>query len=419
MTELALAVCGMQAVVALCQAVGVALLIRRFHEPTPPPATDAELPRAAVLLSLRGADPGLAGSLRRLLRQDYPRYELRIVVDRDDDPAWAMAHTAAREPGVCPVHIEPLRRRPATCSLKCSALLQMVEGLGADCEVVVLADADVAPPAGWLRALVAPLRQAGVGAAFGNRWYMPPAGRWGSLVRYVWNAGAVAPMYLLGIPWGGSFAIQADVLRRSGLVQLWARTIVDDVPARRALGALGLRLEFVPELMMVNREECDLAFGLDFIQRQLMWTRLYHPHWRTVLLHGLGTAATLLAGFGLLGAALAAAAPVAAAVTGASLVGYLLAMLLLIIWLEATVRRTVRSRGEPTDWLSARVLLKLVAALPLTQAVYVTGLLLAQFRRRVRWRGVTYEVRGPWHVRRLDDGPFRAPPQSADPATSL
>ena len=42
---------------------------------------DEELPKAAILLCLRGADPTLRTCLRRLLRQDYPDYELFVCVD--------------------------------------------------------------------------------------------------------------------------------------------------------------------------------------------------------------------------------------------------------------------------------------------------------------------------------------------------
>src|SRR5262249_33172047 len=51
-------------------------------------ATVGELPPAAVILALRGADPSLVGCLTGLLRQDYPHYVVRIVIDSREDPAW-------------------------------------------------------------------------------------------------------------------------------------------------------------------------------------------------------------------------------------------------------------------------------------------------------------------------------------------
>src|SRR5262249_954046 len=67
------------------------LFLSRF--PAPPP-DDAPLPFAAVVLSLRGADPSLRDCLRSLLRQDYPRYRLLIVIDGPGDPAWAPVRDA-------------------------------------------------------------------------------------------------------------------------------------------------------------------------------------------------------------------------------------------------------------------------------------------------------------------------------------
>src|SRR5438445_469746 len=61
-----------------------------------PPITEP-CPNVAVILCLRGVDPSLDGCLHGLLNQDYPRYQVRIVVDCIEDPAWQKVHdTLAR-----------------------------------------------------------------------------------------------------------------------------------------------------------------------------------------------------------------------------------------------------------------------------------------------------------------------------------
>ena len=156
MTPLAFFVFWVLLFMALLQAIFAgcfAALLRRGK-----PAVGGEkLPRAAVLLSLRGADPQLAQGLRCLLRQDYPNYELHVVVDRRDDPAWQIVQNAADNHTRVPIHVAELREPLPTCSLKCSALVQMVSELDESCEVVALADADVLAHPCWLRELVAPL----------------------------------------------------------------------------------------------------------------------------------------------------------------------------------------------------------------------------------------------------------------------
>ena len=52
-------------------------------------------PPVAIILSLRGADPGLEEGLRRLLTQDYDHYQLVVIVDHPSDPAWEVPEVGA------------------------------------------------------------------------------------------------------------------------------------------------------------------------------------------------------------------------------------------------------------------------------------------------------------------------------------
>ncbi len=73
MTQLAFFVFCSLLFLALVQAVPAGLFFWLLYRRRPA-AADAELPPAAILLPLRGADPDLAEGLQRLLRQDYPDY---------------------------------------------------------------------------------------------------------------------------------------------------------------------------------------------------------------------------------------------------------------------------------------------------------------------------------------------------------
>src|SRR5439155_14285106 len=264
--------------------------VRQFPPQSPQAVNDDELPRVLVVLSVRGADPSLAGCLRGLLNQDYPHYDVRIIVDSLEDPAWNLVHEIlGHDPGPS-IQVSPLQARRETCSLKTSALLQAIGTLDESCQVVALIDADVIPRRSWLRDLVLPLTNPKVGAATGIRWFMPSTATWGSLVRYLWNAAASVQMYALHIPWGGSLALRADVLRRSDLLQKWAVSLWEDTASYRTIRELDLQLQFVPAATMVNRETTDLKSCFRFIRRQMLNVRLYHDGWPTILAHGIGTA---------------------------------------------------------------------------------------------------------------------------------
>ena len=234
-------------------------------------------PQAAILLALRGADPDLAHGLKRLMQQDYPNYELRIVVDSETDPAWDVVRRSIEETHASNVRVSPLRERPAQCSLHCASLVQLAGELDESTELFALADGDIVAHASWLRELVTPILQGQADATSGNRWYAPPRGRFGSILRYVWNAAAVIAMFSYGIPWGGTFAGRTGDLHRSGLIDKWKKALAVDAPIHDCWRRLGLRIRFVPSLMMVNREECNFAGAFAFLSRQLTWSRLYQP----------------------------------------------------------------------------------------------------------------------------------------------
>jgi cellulose synthase/poly-beta-1,6-N-acetylglucosamine synthase-like glycosyltransferase len=393
--------------------------VRVLRRAEPAPVSDAQCPKSTVILCLRGTDPFLETTLRGLLNQDYPCYDVRIVVDSEVDPAWQLVHDVLAQGSRCPVQVSALREPLATCSLKCSSLLQAVAGLDDSYEVIALLDADTLPHASWLRELVAPLADPTVGAATGNRWYMPAIPSWGAIVRYQWNAAAAVQMHAFQIAWGGTLALRAAALRQSDVFQRWALAFGEDTMIYSSLRKLGLRVAFVPSLMMVNRENCTLRGFLQWMRRQLLSARLYHPKFFLVVLHGLLTSAGLIAAAALLPVAMVRHQAWAAAVLAATLAGYLAAMVGLLAMLEHEVRRSPRLREEPLGRFDLIRLLRILLAIPLTQAAFAGVLLSALWVRRVKWRGVEYEIQGPWKIRLLGYFPYRAEPGPAETLNSL
>jgi cellulose synthase/poly-beta-1,6-N-acetylglucosamine synthase-like glycosyltransferase len=378
-------------------------------------------PKAAVLLALRGADPHLALGLKRLMQQDYPNYELRIVVDSETDPAWDLVHQGIRETGATNVRVGTLRERSAQCSLHCASLVQLAGELDESTELFVLADGDIVAHASWLSELVTPIIRDEADATSGNRWYMPPQGRFGSIVRYVWNAAAVVSMYFLAIPWGGTLAGRTRDLRRSGLIDKWRKGLAVDAPICECWRKLGLDIGFVPSLMMINREECDLTGSFIFVSRQLLWTRLYQPRpfWRSVVMHAFVMPAMLLAnlGFSLYGI-LAGSGGIAAAAL-ASLAVYLTTTALSLLLLELRVRSIARQQNNAVTWMSSGVPLKLVCAVLVTPMIHLLAVVHVLVKRKLHWRGVVYDIRSAFDIRKIDDRPLRPSDQPADPAHSI
>ncbi|MDB9335702.1 glycosyltransferase, partial [Nodularia spumigena] len=75
--------------IQICLAL-VFLLYLRLHQENLLP--DEQLPKTAVILCLRGADPFLPNCIEALLNQDYPEYDLKLIVDSPQDPAWQIVN---------------------------------------------------------------------------------------------------------------------------------------------------------------------------------------------------------------------------------------------------------------------------------------------------------------------------------------
>jgi cellulose synthase/poly-beta-1,6-N-acetylglucosamine synthase-like glycosyltransferase len=392
---------------ALCLLVWARRFVRMFP---PQPSADMEAcPRATILLPVRGADPSLADCLNGLLQQNYPSYDVIIILDSREDPAFDLITTHLSASAVQNVRVHVLKEPRPTCSLKLSALLEAIAGLEDSCEIVALIDGDVIPHTGWLRDLAGPLSAPDVGATTGIRWYSPPAlpllGGWGTLVRYLWNSAAALHMTALHIPWGGSLAFRLDVLRRTDLLAKWSQSLFEDAGCYDSLRKLGLKVQVVPAATMVNYETIDLRGCFHFIRRQLLDARLYHSRWGTVLALALLSSTGLALSMALAILALTEGNVPLAGWLGGGLAVYSLSMMAFLSWIERKRSAADNENRRGPIWYRFKTLL----ALPMTQIVYFVCLVSACFLRQIKWRGITYRFDGPFSVQMIEYRPYASP----------
>lgn len=375
-------------------------------------------PRAGVVLAMRGYDPFLPDLLQALFQQDYPAYEIFIVLDETGNASRSLIETTATRLGVTHVTVESLHDRSETCTLKCSAMIQAVTQLQCRCEVIAFIDSDIIPHRQWLRDLVQPLADPAVGASTGNRWYMSPQANWGSLVRYFWNAGAVVQMWLNNIAWGGSMALRTDVIRRVDLLSAWAQALSVDNTVSRQVRRHGYRVQFVPGAVAINTEHISLSQFLLWVRRQLVVTKARMTAWGMILTHGILMLSMLLVPVAMAMAALIAGDGSVAAISGLTGLTFTLANLVMTAALERAMRRIARLNGQRQPWLSPGVVCRLVPALLLTFVAYPYALMRASFCRRIFWRGIEYEVTGANQGRMVQYRPCGSA-QCSDSAASV
>jgi len=384
---------------AVVQAVCVLAFNRALERGRRPPPAGLRCPSATIILPVRGADPRLRETLDAVAAQDYPDFEVRIVLDSVADPAREVleAWQAERRPERASVQI--LQPPSPRCSLKNNALIQAIRELPDSCEVVAILDGDVIPHSTWLRDLVGPLMSdPQAGAATGNRWYAVHGRLWGTRVRYFWNAAAVVQMWFNRMAWAGSLALKAAVIRETGMLELWGRSLSTDAVIHRQLRRHGYRCAFAPAVIMLNVEETPLGSFVGWVRRQLTTARLYHPGWTVVLAHAvymlaIHTLGPLACTAALLSGQAAVAWTLLAA--GATYWGTALAFSLA---LESAVQAVVRGPQPPAPRLSLRTIGGYLGAMMLTHGVYWYALWGAMSERSVAWRGIEYHIRGPFDI---------------------
>jgi hypothetical protein len=370
--------------------------IRRGHVAPAFPSADS-LPRFKIFMPLRGADPYLRDALQSVVNQDYPKFSLHIVVDSRLDPAWPIVEEFRSRHPDASILVEELRERSRRRSLYCSALTQFFQTV-ADDECVTFIAADMVVPKDWLRRMGQALLDPAVGGTLGNRWYVSHQGKVGSLVRFWWNAFAFFHMWWHEVVWGGTLAMRAKDIRRSGLADRWSRGMIEDIPSWSAIRSVGLKFQRLPGLVIVNEEEIGLAGTFRFTHRQMQWDRLYHPAWWQGFLMGLACGA-LLSVMTLQGLVAAALGDVSSLLIGQA------AHLWVVLWgiiyaygLDRIVTRDHRAAGgAESPWNLSRLFM-LAATVHLSVVAMATGILRCLVVRWVAWRGTVYRIRAPFDV---------------------
>jgi len=379
---------------------------------------DAELPKAAVVLSLRGSDPFLYNNMLAILEQDYPDFKLFIILDSELDSAWSDVN---RIQSYAPDRVATflIQKLLSTCSLKCCALAEVIDQLDEIYKVVVFLDGDTSPHRGWLRDLVEPLTDKKVGVSTGNRWYTPDRISWGALVRYFWNAGAVVQVWLNGITWGGSMAMRVEVIRQVGLVDAFRQSLVDDGTVSRLMRTHRFKTVFVPTVIMPNREDISVASFIPWSERQLMAAKSAESGWAIVLFHAFAIGTCVIAPLIILAIGTLQGNPVLIGLAFVSVVIYWSVAVLSTLAIETGMQRVLDNNQMKAKWINKEAIICFFPAIVLSHFVYFKALAGACIRTRVSWRGIEYQVNGINDVRRLNYQPYQSSIENHDTSSII
>jgi ceramide glucosyltransferase len=368
---------------------------------------------AVIVAPCRGLDEGVEENLRTLFFQDYEDYEIRFVVEDEDDPIYPIirrlmaAHRRVRSRLI-------VAGRATTCGQKVHNLRAATADLPERVEYLAFVDSDARLRRQWLRGLVSRLDDPNVGASTGYRWFVPARGTLANHLLYSVNTN-VAMFFGCHSPtvvWGGSWAIRRDMFESLGLRGAWKGTLSDDLVVSRLLRRAGLRVLFEPACMVTSPLDTTLGQMLSFVRRQYLRGRFYLPRWWALALL-LTTLITLpmVANLGVLAWFLATGSPWAWLAAGAGGALYGLGALAALFRQDLVHVYCPQLHGVLREARRFEVW-----AGPLVSVANWIELFASTFGRQITWRGIGYRLAGDGQV----TGAWRlepeAPPREILPA---
>jgi len=351
-------------------------------------------PLVSLIAPCRGLEDGLHENITALFAQDYPAYEIIFVTDRADDPVLELIEDVrrARTEGATTASRSLVAGAAADSGQKVHNLRAAVAAADPQSEVLVFVDTDARPHRQWLRSLVAPLADERIGAATGYRWFIPERGGIASQLRSVWNASiasALGEQADKNFCWGGSTAIRKSIFDSLQVCERWRETVSDDFTLTRVLQQAKLPIHFVPACLVASVGDSTFAELLEFTNRQLKITRVYAAHlWKPLLIGSLLFCAVFFGGI-LLVIVRATQGLSVAAPLGLLVVIYLLGAAKAFIRFRAVAIPLARYQQRPGS-LAAHLMLW-----PCASALYLFNAIAAACSRRIKWRGIVYELKSP------------------------
>ena len=353
-------------------------------------------PRTAVICPCRGIEPGLERNLVSLCEFDHQNYEVFFVLASESDPAHSIVKRVAAT-SRAKAHVV-LAGNPENCSEKVNNLRVAVEQVPEEFEVLVFADSDGRPGKSWLHHLVAPLLDSRIAATTTMRWFLPNDNGLPTALLAAWNASVVTMLgpHSKNFCWGGGTAIRRAIFEQIGMLDAWQYSFSDDYSLTMMIERSRRQILFLPECLTPSYVHTDFAGLLEFTGRQMRITRVYRPQmWATAFATHFLYCLTLLIGF-----------IVAMNLTLASRPAFQVITLLSLPPLLAAIRGALRVIGVTDALPSLRSQIMSQSWIYILLAMLVPFLYLVNFfssimGRRIRWRGIDYELISPEQTRVL------------------
>jgi len=229
------------------------------------------LPPISILKPVHGLDPDFYAGIRSHALQDYPEFEILFGASDSADPAVAEIERLKAEFPVLPIRL--LVISPKTANAKVGVLEELAAA--ANHSILLVNDSDVRVSPDYLRRVVAPLEDPGVGMV--TCLYRARPSSWPGRLEAIGIATDFAPSALVSrlvgvseFAFGSTMLFRAEDLARIGGFAALADYIADDYQLGCRIHDLGKRV--VIARSVVETSLADRTWG-DVWRHQLRWAR--------------------------------------------------------------------------------------------------------------------------------------------------
>lgn len=345
-------------------------------------------PMVSVIVPATGTDPGMAASLRSILSQHYPAFEVILVTRDHEDPAASLIHEVIDG---CPFARHLCSGRATACGQKNFNLLAGIREVSPESAILVFCDSVRVAPPDWLRAMVEPIARNRAVLTTGYHHIIPKDHGTSTIGRAL----TVTVMHLfqripwVTQPWGGAVAFDRSAFITLRIPEFWAEQVVDDISLAPLLRKAGVRTKLVPVPWLDTPLAAESASGWSrWLARQIFYLKVsLAGNWIAI---------------GVVLYSVAAMVVLAAARTIAGLLGWIpagdglfaLGFLTALGMLGGILRSLHPTPGPWKPWLVAAYAAPLIGAWSHARTL---------FTLKIGWRGVTYEVDWSGRVTNIEE----------------
>lgn len=248
-------------------------LSRREKEEIIGPATEADWPRAALIIPAAGSHPRMEDALTSLMEQDYPHLLPVVVTATETEPA---AELVQRLQEKYPALRHVVAGEARGCGQKNHNSLKAVEAVGDEADVYVFCDSTHIARPDFVRQLVGPVA---VGVAAVTTGYHEVRPQDKGMVTMAYALCVQLMRYLQALsrftqPWGGAMCMSRETFQQYDVRELWEANVVDDCSLAGQLLQRGVSVRLCPAaLLRTEAEQHQLPVWQAWMDRQVLFLK--------------------------------------------------------------------------------------------------------------------------------------------------